>query len=85
MFGLGGCLLFALCAARRRPHHSTKTERQKSLFWASCTLLTLCGWALWQTATPIPLAHAATQVIRLIDCAVLGFSLRCAVRRLAFS
>ena len=85
VFGLGGCLLFVLRAARRHPHRSAKTARQKSRFWAACALLTLCGWALWQTAAPIPLAHAATQVIRLIDCAVLGFSLLCAVRRLAFS
>ena len=84
VFGLGGCLLFALHAARHRPHRSAKTARQKRLFWASCTLLTLCGWALWQTAAPIPLAHAATQIIRLIDCAVLGFSLLCAAWRLTF-
>ena len=81
VFGLGGCRLFALRAARRRPHRSAKTARQKSLFWAACALLTLCGWALWQTAAPIPLAHAATQIIRLIDCAVLGFSLLCAAQR----
>ena len=81
VFGLGGCLLFVLRAARRHPHRSAKTARQKSRFWAACALLTLCGWALWQTAAPIPLAHAATQTIRLIDCAVLGFSLLCAVRR----
>ncbi|MDN8581286.1 DUF4184 family protein, partial [Eikenella corrodens] len=53
VFGLGGCLLFTLRAARRRPHRSAKTARQKSLFWAICSLLTLCGWALWQTAAPI--------------------------------
>ena len=81
VFGLGGCLLFALHSARLRPHRSAKTARQKSRFWAACALLTLCGWALWQTAAPIPLAHAATQTIRLIDCAVLGFSLLCAARR----
>lgn len=81
VFGLGGCLLFALCAARRRPHRSAKTARQKSRFWAACALLTLCSWALWQTAAPIPLAHAATQTIRLIDCGGLGFSLLCAARR----
>ena len=85
VFGLGGCLLFVLRAARRRPHRSTQTARQKSLFWATCTLLTLCGWAFWQTTSPLPLAHAATQLIRLIDCGVLGFSLFCAVQRLAFS
>ena len=84
VFGLGGCLLFTLRAARRRPHRSAKTARQKNLFWATCALLTLCGWALWQTAAPIPLAHAATQVIRLIDCGVLGFSLLCSAQRLAF-
>ena len=78
VFGLGGCLLFTLRAARRRPHRSAKTARQKSLFWAICALLTLCGWAFWQTAAPIPLAHAATQIIRLIDCGALGFSLLCA-------
>ena len=81
VFGLGGCLLFTLRSARRRPHRSAKTAWQKSRFWAACALLTLCGWALWQTAAPIPLAHAATQTIRLIDCAVLGFSLLCAARR----
>ena len=59
VFGLVGCLLFVLHAARRRPHRSAKTARQKRLFWASCTL-------------------------RLIDCAVLGFSLLCAAWRLTF-
>ena len=63
VFGLGGCLLFALHAARHRPHRSAKTAWQKSRFWAACALLTLCGWAFWQTAAPIPLAHAATQTI----------------------
>ena len=81
VFGLGGCLLFALHAARHRPHRSAKTARQKSRFWAACALLTLCGWALWQTAATIPLAHAATQIIRLIDCGALGFSLLCAAQR----
>ena len=84
VFGLGGCLLFALRAARRRPHRSAKTARQKSLFWAACALLTLFGWAFWQTAAPIPLTYAATQIIRLIDCGALGFSLLCAVQCLAF-
>lgn len=83
VFGLGGCLLFVFHAARRRPHRSAKTARQKSLFWASCALLTLYGWALWQTAAPIPLTYAATQIIRLIDCGALGFTLLCAAQRLA--
>lgn len=32
VLGLGGCLLFALYTARRRPHRSAKTVQQKSLF-----------------------------------------------------
>ncbi|WP_255361307.1 MULTISPECIES: DUF4184 family protein [Eikenella] len=50
---------------------------RKASSWAGCTLLTFSGWALWQTAVPVPLAHAATQTIRLIDCGVLRLLLLC--------
>lgn len=64
VLGLGGCLLFALYTARRRPHRSAKTAQQKSFFWAGCTLLTLSGGALWQTAVPCRYANNPPHRLR---------------------
>ncbi|WP_245636532.1 DUF4184 family protein [Eikenella longinqua] len=80
LLGVAACLLFVLCAARRRPYRSPRNAAQKCGFWAACAGLSLLGFAAWQVAAPVPLAHAATQVIRLIDCAVLGFTAWCVLR-----
>lgn len=76
VFGVAACLLFVGCAARR-PYRSPRSAAQKGRFWAACAVLSLLGFAAWQGAAPLPPGHVATQVIRLIDCAVLGFSALC--------
>ncbi|MBH5328236.1 DUF4184 family protein [Eikenella sp. S3360] len=80
LFGVAACLLFVCCAARRRPCVPAKSAAQKGGFWAACAGLSLLGFAAWQAVAPVPLTHAATQVIRLIDCAVLAFSALCLLR-----
>jgi len=75
--GVPPSLYFVSPPARRRPYRSRQTIGQKYRFWILCTILSLFGFSIWQIIAPVPLGHAATQIIRLIDCAVISFSILC--------
>ena len=77
VIGVTACLYFVFHTARRRPYRSRQTNGQKYRFWILCTILSLFGFSIWQIIAPVPLGHAATQTIRLIDCAVISFSIVC--------
>ena len=77
VIGLTTCLYFVFRTARRRPYRSRQTIGQKYRFWILCTILSLFGFSIWQIIAPVPLGHAATQTIRLIDCVVISFSIVC--------
>ena len=77
VIGVTACLYFVFRTARRRPYRSRQTIGQKYRFWILCTILSLFGFSIWQIIAPVPLGHASTQTIRLIDCAVISFSILC--------
>jgi len=77
LIGVTACLYFVFRTAHRRPYRSHQTIRQKYRFWILCTILSLFGFSIWQIIAPVPLGHAATQTIRLIDCVVILFSIVC--------
>jgi len=77
VIGLTTCLYFVFRTVRRRPYRSRQTNGQKYRFWILCAMLSLLGFFIWQIIAPVPLGHAATQIIRLIDCAVISFSILC--------
>ena len=77
VIGLTTCLYFVFHTARHRPYRSRQTIGQKYRFWILCAMLSLLGFSIWQIIAPVPLDHAATQIIRLIDCAVISFSIVC--------
>ena len=68
VIGLTACLYFVFRTARRRPYRSRQTIGQKYRFWILCTILSLFGFSIWQIIAPVPLGHAATHIILLIDC-----------------
>ena len=77
VIGVTACLYFVFHTARSRPYRSRQTIGQKYRFWILCAMLSLLGFSIWQIIAPVPLGHAATQTIRLIDCTIISFSIVC--------
>lgn len=78
--GVCGLLLIAVVCmvrARRYPFVSDKTAQQKYRFWTAVGVAACTAWLCWQFVQAIPLTAAATQIIRLSDCAILALSAAC--------
>lgn len=75
--GVGGLVFISLLrlrSARRFPAPPQATAGQKRLFWGMVGLAAFVLWLLWLWMRPVPLGAAATQLIRIIDCAAAAFT-----------
>lgn len=82
VFGLAAIALFWRYEARRFPAaKSGVSARQKWRFWLTCAGLALAGFALWSWWSPVAWRAAATQVVRLVDCAALALLTVCVLYR----
>lgn len=76
VLGLTAIGLYQWRMARRYPFISPKTRRQKTGFWAINLAFTALGYGVWQHEQPLAWAEYASQIIRLIDCTTITFTLQ---------
>nr|UOP04199.1 DUF4184 family protein [Conchiformibius kuhniae] len=69
VFGLAYVAWVWRHTARRYPAPQVRTAAQKRRFWAGVLAATLLLWVVWQMLSPT--WAVATQIIRIIDCALV--------------